>query len=344
MAYTTGNAAVDEVLNTWLNKKFVTDLMFDLQWQKFTADALIPEDQGACARYIEFAPPGRNSSYSSQGNTQMSEAMTNFNTATSLHEITGITTLRTEVTVFEFGEHLKVGSLYDFASMPGTKEKVVKRLKDGAAVSLDDVVRAQANLTTYAIVADDTSVSGLFGGGTPVITTIPSATANKLGAAAIVAAKNILRAGLVPGIEGRAGHLSGNYALIITPSQETQIVTEVSTGRIYWSNCVVNVPGTMGQEKFVKGYLGDIYGTSCYTTQNFATATFTSTVSVGYIMGADAVAAVAFRQMDPQVIMNEVNSPYKNVNSVAWYAQFGAGIVGAAAGLSNRVIKIYSSA
>lgn len=341
MAYTTGNLSVDEVLNTWINKKFVTDLMFDLQLQKFTAEAIIPEDQGALARYIEFAPPGRNSSYSSLGNTRLPEGVTNFQTATSLHEITGITMLRTEVTVFEFGEHVKIGSLYEFASMSGTREKIVKRLKDGAAVSLDDVVRAQMDVTTFGVSAQQSAIGGL--DTTNVVTTIFSQTA-ALGAAAVITAKNLLRTGLVQGITGVAGHIDRNYALVISPAQETQIVTEVSNGRIYWSNAVINVPGSMGQEKFVKGYLGDIYGVSTYVTQNFATATMTVAVSVGYIMGADAVAAVAFRQMTPQVIMNEVNSPYKNMNSIAWYAQFGAGLVTLAAGLQNRVIKIYSAA
>ena len=36
MSHNTGNSAVDDVLNTYLNKAFVSDLEFDLQHQKFT--------------------------------------------------------------------------------------------------------------------------------------------------------------------------------------------------------------------------------------------------------------------------------------------------------------------
>lgn len=341
MAHITTETSVDDVLNTWFNKKFVEDLEFELQHQKFAAEAMVPEGLGNIARYIEFAPPARNVSYSGLGNTLVAQGLSVTATAAQLHEITGITMNPTNVTVVEYGEHVKVGSLFDFAAMPGTRQQTIKRLTDGAKVSLDDLVRFQANITTVGYSANTSE------GGIAVLNVITTTGVQaRLGAAAIMTLRGTLRAGLVQGIKGVAGHPDRHYAAILTPTQETQITTEVTTGRLYWSSAVVNVPGTEGQLKWVNGYIGSIYGTAVYITQNFTQATFTTTAShdVGFIMGADAVAAVAFRQMKPRIVLNEVNSPFKNLNSIAWHAQFGAGLIGTLGAGQNRVIKIYSLA
>ena len=36
-------------------------------------------------------------------------------------------------------------------------------------------------------------------------------------------------------------------------------------------------------------------------------------------------------------VINDVNSPYKNVNSIAWHAMFGVGLIS-----GTRVIKLYT--
>ena len=209
----------------------------------------------------------------------------------------------------------------------------------GAAVALDDVVRAEAEVTTIAWSATATQA----GAQAAAITTIADNTLG-IGAAGLMTIRAALKKGLVQGIKGVSGHPDRQYAAILTPSQEAQITTEVTTGRVYWSNAVVNVPGAEGQLKFVNGYIGSVYSTCVYITQNFLSATFTAAVSVGYMLGADAIAAVAFKQMAPQVITNDVNSPFKNVNSIAWHANFGAKIVATQAAGQNRIIKIYSAA
>lgn len=330
MTWTTGNAQVDDVLNTWLNRKFVDDLTYELQHQKFTADAMIPKGGGSAARYIDYAPPGRNTSYAA-GNTQLPEGNTG-----SAHEITGITMTPTTVTVTEFGEHIKIGTLYDFASMPGTKEQTIKRLTDGAKLSLDEAVRVEANLST-ALYHAVTSQAGA--------STTANVTPAALGAAALITVKGALKANLIMGVTGKEGHPDRQYAAVLTPTQETDITTEVTTGRVYWSNAVVNVPGMEGQLKFVNGYIGSIYGVATYITQNFVTATMTTAgnVQVGYVYGADAVAAVAFSSMKPEIIINDVNSPYKNLNSIAWHANFGAKLISLNPGVIFRVVKIYSA-
>ena len=48
---------------------------------------------------------------------------------------------------------------------------------------------------------------------------------------------------------------------------------------------------------------------------------------------------MAFKDMTPEVVINDVNSPYKNVDSVAWHLFFGTGLVD-----GGRVVKMYSLA
>lgn len=324
MAATTGNTAMDDVFATWLNKNFLTDLQFELQHQRFTAKATMADGVGAnIARFNEFAPPLR-TGYAS-GSTALTEASTTGN------EITSITTTPTNVTVVEYGEFIKVGKLWEHAAISGSREKIQKRMRDGGAVSIDTVVRLQANQSSnifYATLAQT-------GGSATAPATVGAASISML-----LGGRKILYDALVTGIEGVPGHTSGNYAAVITSKQELDITTEVTTGRIYWQNCVVQVPGLEGQGRFVKGLIGDCYGISVYRTQNYGTQTLTSACDIGFLYGADGIAAVAFEDMEPQIILNDVNSPYKNVNSIAWHSYFGATLVQTSG--SVRVLKMYS--
>lgn len=320
MAHITTNTAVDDTFATWINKKFIRDLTFDLQHQKFTAEATIPDGFGAnIGRFVEFAPPIR-TGYA-LGSTAITEA------SPTANEITSITTTPTNVTVAEYGEFLKFGQLYEMASVSTTRERTSKRLRDGGLVSIDTVVRGQSVTSTNVWYASAAAAGGSATAATPTV----------MGASTLIGGRKVLYDALVPTIEGVEGHPDRQYAAVLTPKQELDIVTEVTTSRIYWTNCVVNVPGALGQSKFVNGYIGSVYAVAVYVTQNYQTTTLTSASDIGFMYGADGVAAVGFRQMTPQIILNDLNSPFKNVNTIAWHLYFGAGLVS-----STRVLKMYS--
>lgn len=324
--HATTNTAVDDVFATWINKKFIADLEFELQHLKFCADAVIPDGYGAnIAQFVDFTPPGR-TGYAS-GSTALSEGTLTGN------EITSITTTPTAITVAEYGEFLKITQLYELAAVSTTRARLEKRCLDGGAVSIDAVVRAAAVQSSNVVYALGVGQANYALGGT---TTAP-ATVGTASAAMLVFCRKVLYDGLATGIKGVAGHPDGKYAAVITPKQELDIVTEITTNRIVWTNCVVNVPGITGQGAFVNGYLGTIYGVACYTTQNYQTQTLTSACDVGFVYAQDGVAAVSFGQMQPKIIVNEVNSPYKNLNTIAWHAYFGSKLVS-----STRVVKFYS--
>lgn len=327
---TTGVNGVNAVLTTWLNKNFVRDLEWQLQHQKFTTKATIPKNSGQIGRFLTFAAPTAYTSYSGLGQTALTEAAT-FSTATSgSHEITAITQTSTDITIAEFGEFTKVGTLYEYASVPGLRAELLKRLRDGAAFSIDRFVLTKSLTTTNILYADTTPA-----GASTSTTTLMTAT---LGAASITAATKVLFAGLAKGFDNAPGVPAGQYAAVITPDQEQDLVTEFTTLRMSWSNSVVNVPGAMGQEKWVNGYIGSIYRTAVVVTQNYATQLITQSQETAIVYADGGVGCMAFGDMSPEIILNDVNSPYKNVNSFAWHCNFGAGLIDSA-----RVVKLYSA-
>jgi hypothetical protein len=327
MAFVTTSAgAASGLLTTWLNRKFVSDLEWELQFQKFTTKAIIPPGSGKIGRFNVFAPPPAGTSYSTTSTGALTE---NWNTQ---NEIATITANSTDITISEYGEFHRTSALAMYAVVPGTREKLRKRLVDGASITLDTLVKTAVNTATsnylYATAA-----------GTGGVTTAPAAVTT-MGAATIIQARKILYANKVPGFSGLSGHPDKQYAAILGPKQELDIVTENTTGRIYWSQAVTNVPGRMGQEKWVNGYIGSIYGVAVYTTQNFGTGSYTGSSSgdISFVLGDGAVGAMAFRDMMPRVILNDVNSPYKNIDSVAWHSFFGTGLID-----GTRVVKMYST-
>lgn len=319
MAHATTNTAVDDVLTTYLNKDFVSDLEWNLQYQKFTMKGDIPTGGGNVIRFNEFSAPAT-TGYAA-GSTAITEG------STTANEITGITTTPSNLTMAEFGEFFKETQLYQLAAQPGTLERLKKRLMDGCKVSIDSYTRNQYVQSTNIIYATADQTGG----------STTAAVHTKLGASTIILGKKVLRAALATPFKGITGHPDGKFAAILSEKQELDVVTEVTTLRLYWSNAVVNVPGMKGQDKFVDGYLGDIYGVATYTTQNSTTATNTAAAEVGFVVGDGGVLSATIAQMQPRIIVNDVNSPYKNVNSVAWHAFYQAALHS-----STRVVKLYS--
>lgn len=323
----TTNTQADDVLTTWINKKFVSDLEHDLQFQKFTEKAIVPEGAGNIGRFVTFSPPLLLTGYALG-----SAALTEGNTG-SEHEITSITTAATDITIAEYGEWYRLGKLAAHAEAAGTAQKIQKRMNDGAALGIDTAVRVGQS-SAGAIASTNYAYAVLAAPG--AVTTAP-ATVGRMGASSIIVAHKVLRAALCKGFKGTSGHPEGHFAAIITPQAELDMVTEVSTTKVAWSSAVTNVPGRMGQEKWVNGYVGSVYGTACYVTQNFSTATLTSTCELNYVIADGGLGAMAMGDMNPQIVFNDVNSPYKNVRSIAWYCLFGTKLIASA-----RVVKLYS--
>lgn len=322
------------LLTTYLIKKFIPALEAELQMQKFTTPAVIPEGQGKIGRFNVFSnPPGTV--------TPLAEG------STSGNEVTTLTTTGTDCTIAEYGEFIKVPQLQMLAAQKGSRDELSARFAYGGAVALDSLVRNKAFGTTTAFFCTAAATGGVTSGATNVTN---GSAAALIGAAKLL--RNVggaagtssatLTSGLgsgAKGFTGIQGHNDGDFAAIVSPMFEATMVTEGTTGRMTWAQAVTNVGGPLGQEKAIRGYMGAVYGTTAYRTQNYGQTTVTSLADDNYVLAAGGLGAVAFGDMKATIVVNDLNSPYKNVDTIAWHAFFGTSLID-----STRVVRMYSNA
>lgn len=314
------------LLTTYLIRKFIPALEDELQFQKFTTKATIPQGMGNVARFNVFSSPPANTSALTEG------------TSTG-NQLTTITTTGTDATIAEYGEFISVTRLEEYCAVPNSRSELSNRLSYGAARSIDALVRNQADTTTSDWYAGD----GVEGGGTTQAAV--SATYNggpNLSAAAIIGAAAELRGNSARGFAGVNGHPNRHFACIMSTTAERDVVQEATAGRMTWAEAVTDVPGDMGQGKWVNGFMGSIYGTACYRSQNLTTAVLTGTVDENFILAEGGVGAVSIIDADPQIYINtasagDIGNPYRNSHTVAWHIFFATALID-----SNRVIKVYS--
>lgn len=317
MAFTT--AINTSLLTTYLIRKFIPALEKDLQMQRFTTKAMIPAGEGNVGRFNVFSSPAAATTFIAEGTT-------------TAGEITTLTTAPTNVTIREYGQFIKMTRLQDLAAVRGTRDEVAARLAYAAALSIDTLVRNVAKGGTAKHAGADATL----------------ATTETLSVRDIIKhSLEFLATNAVSGLRGVPGHPDGEFAAVVHPEPESDMVSEsaTSTNKLVWSEIVKHVPGPMGQEKPIKGAMGSVYGTACYRSQNIDTATLTSTVTAysNLIFGDGGVGAVALEDMDPVIYVNtpssgDVGNPYRNFSTIAWHVLFGTKLIDA-----NRVIRLYSA-
>lgn len=312
------------LLSTYLIKKFIPALEEDLQLQKFGARAVVPPGMGTTARWNTFPNP--------------SAITTSLTEGTNTENPISLTTTSVEATIAEWGQFISETSIAKYAAAGPARQELVDRMTFGAALTLDSWVRTQALTTTVDFYTNASQQGG--------VATASDPTAAS--AAALMGARKLLRDAKATGIRGVAGHPDGHYAAVISPKAELDITTEATTGRITWQNAVVNVPGKMGQEKFVKGYIGSVYGVATYVSQNLTQTTITVTTGTlsdnNFVIADHGLGCLDFGDMKANIYINtassgDIGNPYRNSNTIAWHAFFAAKLLDA-----NRVVRLYTAA
>jgi N4-gp56 family major capsid protein len=315
------NAINTSLLTTYLIRKFIPALEKDLQLQRFTTKAMVPPGQGNVGRFNVFSSPAAATSFIAEGTT-------------TAGEITTLTTSPTNVTIREYGQFIKMTRLNDLSAVKGSRDEVANRLAYSAALTIDGLVRTRAKGGTAKHAGADASL----------------ATTETL------SVRDVIRESLeflrgssdAVGFKGVAGHPDDEFAAVLHPEPESDMVSEAatSTNKVVWSEIVKHVPGSMGQEKAIKGAMGSVYGTACYRSQNIDTAVLTSTVTAysNLILAEGGVGSVALEDMDPVIYVNtpssgDVGNPYRNFSTIAWHIFYGDALIDA-----NRVVRLYSAA
>jgi len=317
---TWSTALQTSLLTTYLVRKFVPTLEKMLQLQKFTTKAIIPEGEGKIARFNTFG--------NSSGNTSSLEEGT-----TTEGEIT-LTTTGYEATIAEYGEFVSETSLQKYVQVKGSREQLAKRMAYGAHLTIDLLIRAealQASNTWY-------STGAVSGGDTTTVTTLAMSAASVMGASELLWRNN------VQGFDDVAGHPAGELACIVGTFSERDMVQEATTVRMTWAEANTNVGGAMGQEKWIKGKMGSVYGTACYRSQNLSqTSTGGVLADDNLLIGEGAIGCVGLEDMEPNIYINEASShdignPYRNKNTIAWHINFATTEMDAA-----RMVRLYAA-
>jgi N4-gp56 family major capsid protein len=325
------------LLTTYLIRKFIPALEDELQFQKFTTKASIPQGMGNIARWNVFSsPPANTTSLSPEGAIGTGTTTTN--------EITTLTTTGTAATLAEYGEFIRTTRLEEYCAVPGSRDELSNRMAYGGARSIDALVRNACDGTT----SDWYAHSGVAGGGTTTAAASPTYGADgeqaelQMSAAAVIGATAELRGNSARGFAGVNGHPNRHFACIMSTSAEQNMVQEATAGRMTWAEAVTDVPGASGQSKWVNGFMGSVYGTACYRSQALTTGVITATLDENFVLAEGGVGALSIIDADPQIYVNtsssgDIGNPYRNSNTVAWHIFFATALID-----SNRVIKVYS--
>jgi N4-gp56 family major capsid protein len=254
-------------------------------------------------------------------------------------EITTLSVTTITTTVAEYGAWVKISSLADLAHTPETRAQYAEGLAEHGARTLDTLLRNVADNSTTFLVSGETST----GGGT--LATTETAMAQDI---AVLAGRfNQNDAKPVPGV--------GMYVCIVHGAVEQDLVTDVTTGRLSWSEVNKYVPGLDGQKKIIEGSPGAIYGVLVQRSNNITTTVLTGTVTayVNIAIADHAYGRASFDAMTPAgarrgvkgpALMAKQSGPQDTSNPLAMFSTLGWKFNSGQSLLdSNRCIVYYSA-
>jgi len=317
-----GNAA--GLWSTYILRKFIPALRDNLVLAQYAEKASLPKGEGALiARWNTMA------------NLTVDTTVLEEGSATD-NEVTEVAITAIEATVAAYGEWMKISDLAEESVTRSALDAYADTFAFAGAKVLDKLVYNAAVGTTSYLKSGDTSQDAT------AMTSIETLTAQDA-----VVAGELLRANNARGFE----NLGNKYYLGIAAEQELHLVTDVTTGRLSWSNIFQHT--SPGLDKIVNKTNGDVVGAIGRVVVGICDAVDTvvveSTTTVtgyrGIALGRHGVGWLGFgtKQTSPKIIMKRPG-PSDTSNPLNQYMTMGYKFKGVSKLLSAaRVFTVYSA-
>lgn len=317
-----------DVLVERLRRQFIPFLREDLHFADYTTPGTLERHGGSKQlRWVIF------NKITTDSTTALTEA------SASAGEITGLSVTTVSTTVAEYGGWCKIGSLADVASTRETRQQYAEGFAEHGARTIDTLLRNVADDTTHYLVSGETAVD------TGTLVSTETACAQDI---AIIT--KIFR-----GYDAKPHRNVGKYVVIVHSEVEADLVTEISTTRLSWSEVNKYVPGIDGQRKILDGSPGAIYGTMVLVSNNIATQALTTTVTAykNIALARDGVGRAGFAGMTPRgavpgtqgpQIITKTSGPQDTSNALSMFGTLGWKAAMGQANLDVKRALVYYSA
>lgn len=323
MASTTDHAQMAFLITTSIRRKFIPFLRNKLHFADFAVPGTLMRQGGSKVLRWNLA-----SKIVDAAGVTLTTALSE--TTTTQNEVVTITISAVTATAAEYGAFAKISSLADLAWTSESRQEIGKLFGEAGARTVDTLLRNVADDTTTFLVSGQTAT----GTGTMLATN----TANAQDIAVISGRFNQNDA------EGHDSQ-SGMYVVIVHGKVEQDLVTDVTTTRLSWSEVNKHVPGVDGQQKIIRGSPGAIYGTMVLRSNNITTKVLTNTLTAyaNIALADHGIGRAGWDAMDPQIITKNSGSQDTS-NPLNMYGTLGFRVtMGPVLLDSARVITYYSA-
>lgn len=311
---TPGVSAVSGVWTTYINRGFVDGLKANLVFADYAEPASIPK--GAGAYIARWNLPGMYN-----GTTT---ALTDGTSGSSraLYTISNV-----EATIADYGEWFGVGSLAKDSAVSGTLDVYREQCEYAGATSIDLLIRNAAITSTNFLHAGDLTTGGA-----------TLAAGDDLTAQDLPVIASFFRAQNAKGWK----KLSGDYMLAINPDMELDLVTDVTTTRLSWSEVNKHVPAGFAQLIDNQRFVGRINGVTALRTTMIGTITedvaaYQAVALARYGVGWLGLDGAAKKPMIKIKTEGGTFDPLDTLNTVGYKVRGVSALLD-----SNRALVVYS--
>lgn len=240
-----GDAGVAGIWTTYINRKFVDGLKAKLLFADYAEPSTVPKNDGYVHRWN--IP------------TMVDGSVTALTACSSGAAANLVTFTAVEGTVSDYGQYIQVDSLAKDTQISTALDEYKMMLEYSGASAIDTLLRNQAQLTTNYMV----------GGASTTNTGTTNTSAHILCTQDFPVIASFFHENNAMGWD----KLNGDYAFLINPRCELNLVTDVTTGALDWVAVNQNVPVGFKQLQDTHQFVGRFAGVTAIRTTKIQTVT-----------------------------------------------------------------------